>query len=148
MAVNIGANMLELNIKFPKIILKQNAPNLAPWIEPKVTYCFHMEKFPKKEHSIAEIKAQFFGHKHDANTDIYTDGSKTGNERVGPGLAILYEADKANNLFTTKNVKLCNKATILSAELEAIKTGLAKLFGQKNKTIYSDSKGALQSIMQ
>ena len=149
-AVNIGANMLELNIEFPKMILKQNTPKLAPWIEPKVKYCFHMENFPKKEHSIAEIKAQFFGHKHDANIDIYTDGSKTGNERVGAGLAILHEEDRAQNVFTTKNLKLCNKATILTAELGAITIGLADLFGQKNKTIaiYSDSKGALQSIMQ
>ena len=149
-AVKIGANLLELNIEIPKIILKQNTPQLAPWIEPKVKFCFQMENFPKKEISLAEIKAQFFEHKHDTNIDIYTDGSKTGNERVGAGLAILLEEDKPGNIFTTKGIKLCNKATILTAELEAIKTGLAGFLGARDKTlaIYSDSKGALQSIMQ
>ena len=46
--------------------------------------------------------------------------------------------------------KLCNKATILTAELQAISTGLSVFNGLNNKTIaiYSDSKGALQSIMQ
>jgi ribonuclease HI len=109
-----------------------------------------MENFPKKEIATSEIKAQFFGHKHDTDIDIYTEGSKTGNERVGAGLAILLEEDKPQNMFTTKGIKLNNKATILSAELEAIKTGLASFFGLRDKTlaIYSDSKGPLQSIMQ
>ena len=149
-AVKIGADMLDLKIDFPKIILKQNQPQLAPWIEPKVHFCFHMESFSKKETSRSEIKAHFLEHKHDTNIDIYTDGSKTGNERVGAGLAILLEADKPLNMFTTKSKKLCSKATILSAELEAIKIGLADFFGENDKTlaIYSDSKGSLQSIMQ
>ena len=53
-------------------------------------------------------------------------------------------------MFTTKSKKLCSKATILSAELEAIKIGLADFFGENDKTlaIYSDSKGSLQRIMQ
>ena len=83
--------MKELNIEFPKTILKLNTPQLAPWIEPKINFCFHMENFPKKETSISEIKSHFLSHKHDTNIDIYTDGSKTGNERVGAGLAILSE---------------------------------------------------------
>ena len=142
--------MLELDIKFPKNILKQNVPKLAPWIQPKITFCFHMESFPKKETSQTEIQAQFYRHKHETNIDIYTDGSKTGHESVGAGIAIMHEANKAHSTFHTKNIKLCNKSTILSAELEAIKTGLANLSGQKNTTltVYSDSKGALQSLMQ
>ena len=148
-AVNIGANMLELQIEFPKVIVKQYTPKLAPWIEPKVKYCFHMENFPKKELSCSIIKAHFSEHRHDTNIDIYTDGSKTRNERVGCGLAI-HNKDTPQNTFTTKGVKLCSKATILTAELEAIKTGLGLFSGKKDKTIavYSDSKGALQSIMQ
>ena len=93
-----------------------------------------MEPFAKKETSRSEIKAHFLEHKHDTNIDIYTDGSKTGNERVGAGLAILLEADKPLNMFTTKSKKLCSKATILSAELEAIKIGLADFFGENDKT--------------
>ena len=149
-AVKIGADMLELDINFPKNILKQNVPKLAPWIEPKITFCFQMENFPKKEISSTEIIAQFYRHKHETSIDVYTDGSKTGNESVGAGIAIMDEANRAHSTFSTQNAKLCNKSTILSAELEAIKTGLDKLFGQKNKTIaiYSDSKSALQSIMQ
>ena len=149
-AAKIGSNILELDINFPKNITKQNIPKLAPWIKPPINFCFHMEEFPKKDISTTEIKAQFLRHQHQTDIDIYTDGSKTKNERVGSGLAILYEADKPKNIFTTKATKLSNKATILTAELEAIKIGLQLFFGFRDKTIaiYSDSKGALQSIMQ
>ena len=68
--VKIQSDIKEINIEFLKTILKLNAPQLAPWIEPKINFCFHMENFPKKETSISEIKSHFFSHKHDSNIDI------------------------------------------------------------------------------
>ena len=149
-AIKTLDDMRELNIELPKNIYKLNTPLLAPWIEPKINFCFHMENYPKKQTSIPEIKSHFLSHKHDSNIDIYTDGSKTGNQKVGAGLAILLENDKPQGIFTEMGQKLCNKATILTAELQAISKGLTVFNGLNNKTIaiYSDSKGALQSIMQ
>lgn len=146
----IATDMLELNINLPKIILEQTIPKVPPWIVPKIEVCFEMEKFPKKVTPKVEITSEFLRHKHNSETDIYTDGSKTGNNNVGAGIAILFAINKPTYRFNKTRKKLCSKATILSAELTAISIGLNTIFGKSNKslTIYSDSKGALQSIMQ
>ena len=155
LAIKIGFDMQELQIDpGPKgpfgSILKQNVSKTPPWIIPKINVCFHMENFPKTNTPTPLIKAEFLKHKHDSNIDLYTDGSKIGHTGVGAGIAILLEINKTRNIFNQSGKTLCKQSTILSAELEAISMGLQVIAKSSNKTIavYSDSKGALQSILQ
>ena len=148
-AMKIRNDMKELNIKFPPI-LQQNISKTPPWIIPKINVCFEMEKFPKKHTPTQQIKTEFLRHKHDSYIDVYTDGSKSSSIGVGAGIAILLEHNKSQNIFNKTGVSLCNLSTILSAELKAISMGLTVIAKLCNKklTIYSDSKGALLTIMQ
>jgi ribonuclease HI len=142
--------MTDLNIvNFPPIS-QQNVPKTPPWILPKIEICFHMEHLPKKNTPTEQIQAEFLRHKHYSNIDVYTDGSKIGNKGVGAGIAILLEHNKVTNNFNKTGITLCSKSTILSAELKAISIGLDVIAKASNKTlaVYSDSKGALQSIAQ
>ena len=140
--------MKELKIEFPPI-LEQTVSKTPPWIMPTPNVCFEMENFPKNKTPTAQIKAEFHRHKHDSNIDIYTDGSKTGTG-VGAGIATLLEKNKLEGIYDEIAKPLSNNSTILSAELKAISIGLDCIAKDSDKTltIYSDSKGALQCIMQ
>ena len=120
----IATDMFELNINLPKIIIEQTIPKVPSWIIPKIEICFEMEKFPKKETPKIEIQSEFLSHKHNSEIDIYTDGSKTGNHNVGAGIAILFAVNKPTYRYNKARKKLCSKATILTAELTAIRIGL------------------------
>jgi ribonuclease HI len=150
LAMKIRYDMKELNIgDFPPI-LEQNVPKTPPWIIPKTEVCFHMENFPKNITPTSQIKAEFLKHKHNSKIDLYTDGSKTNNTAVGAGIALCLEINKPQNIFNQNGIALNSKSSILSAELKAISIGLDVIAKTSDKTlaVYSDSKGALQSIMQ
>ena len=144
-AIKIRLDMKELDIHFPPI-LEQHLSVIPPWIIPVTKTCFDMEKFPKNEIPSAEIVSEFLKHKHNSDIDIYTDGSKT-ELGVGSGLAV-YRTPNSRPKLACKPQS--SKATILSAELKAISYSLDSIYNLRktNCTIYSDSKGSLQSIQQ
>ena len=144
--MKIRLDMRELGIiRFPPVF-EQKTSVIPPWIMPEIKVCFEMENFPKKSTSNQEIISEFLKHKHNSHIDIYTDGSKT-DTGVGAGIAI---CKTANSVFRSIHKAQSSKATILTAELKAISMALHELEKQTNKScvIYSDSKGALQSIQQ
>ena len=146
--IKIKNDMAELKIKFPPI-LQHSVSRTPPWIIPEANVCFEMEKFSKKITPTREIISEFLKHKHKTDIDIYTDGSKT-DKGVGAGIAIKTKSNTTNWAFKKANIPQSNKATILSAELKAISIGLKVIEKSSNTTctVYSDSKGALQAIMQ
>ena len=148
LGMKIRTDMKQLNIKFPPI-LTQSVSKVPPWIIPKINICLELEKFPKKITPTRQLISEFLHHKHKTDIDIYTDGSKT-TAGVGAGIAIRTSSNLSNNLFSKSSKPLSSKASILSAELQAISWGLQTMAKLCNKscTVYSDSKGALQSIMQ
>ena len=146
-AIKIRYDMEELGIKFAPIF-EQRVSNMPPWLSPEIHVCFEMDNFTKKTIPIPEIKPTFFKHKHTTDMDIYTDGSKnTNNTKVGAGIAIRKHAE---GVFQSKYKAQSSKATILTAELNAINMALGELAKERGKTcaIYSDSKGALQTLQQ
>jgi ribonuclease HI len=111
-----------------------------------------MQKFPKKSSPSQEIIAEFWKHKHTSDIDIYTDGSRT-KTGVGAGIAICNNQRQRQagvKQFTEAKKPLNIKANILSAELTAISIALDYFSKLCNKTctIFTDSKGSLQSIRQ
>ena len=147
-AIKIRNDMAELNIQFPPI-LEQKVTKIPPWIIPKPNFCFEMEKYPKNYTPTVQVLSEFLDHRHNTDIDIYTDGSKT-NRGVGLGIAIRTTSNRTNNTFSKGKAALSSKSSILFAELKAINLGLNTLAKLSNKTctIYTDSKGSIQSIMQ
>ena len=145
----VRKDMLELNIHLPPI-LEQKTSNIPPWLIPPIKVCFHMENFPKRTTSDQQMICSFFEHKHQTNIDIYTDGSKT-TLGVGAGIAIRTSSRPAiSSCFSKGKKQLSSKSSILFAELAAINAGLDTIAKLSNTscTVYSDSKGAIQSIQQ
>ena len=137
--------MRQLEIILPPILI-QGVPKVPPWIIPKMEVCFDMENFPKNSVLATEIKSEFYKHKHNTDINIYTDGSKNSN---GVGAGISFHTS-CNQILKNGNKTLNRRSSILSAELKAISIGLQVIEKTCNKTctIYSDSKGSLQTIMQ
>ena len=146
----IKDDMDKLDIEYPlPPILEQTISKTPPWIIPEAKVCFEMENFPKSTTPTREVISEFLKHRHNTDIDIYTDGSKT-DTGVGAGIAIRTSSNRTNANFSTASKPQNTKSTILSAELKAISMGLDVLSKLSNKTcsVYSDSKGALQSILQ
>lgn len=137
--------MSDLKIQLPVITL-QGPLAVPPWIVPETTICFKLAEHLKHSTPIVEFKQYFVQHKHESKIDFYTDGSKTIGG-TGAGIAI---HSRNFNAYSKCKVKLNNRASILSAELQGIKTALDALINIKNTTctIYTDSKSALQTIQQ
>ena len=147
-AMKIRYDIQELKIHFPPI-LEQHVSKIPPWIIPHINVCLELEKFPKNTTLPATLVSEFLIHKHDTDIDIYTDGSKT-DSGAGVGIAIRTESNRTNNRYYTIKKQQSIQSSILSAELKAISISLDFLenFSNKSCTIYSDSKGSLQSISQ
>ena len=141
----IRTDTRQLEIIIPPI-LTQGVPKVPPWIIPKIEVCFDMQNFPKNSVLATEIRSEFYKHKHNTDIDIYTDGSKN-NNGVGAGISF---HTSCNQILKNGNKTLNRRSSILSAELKAISIGLQVIEKTCNKTctIYSDSKGSLQTIMQ
>ena len=145
----VREHMLELKIHLPPI-LEQKTSNIPPWLIPPIKVCFHMGNFPKATTSHQQLITSFFEHKHQTNIDIYTDGSKT-TSGVGAGIAIRTSSRPAiSTCFSKGKKQLSSKSSILFAELVAINAGLDTIARLSNTscTVYSDSKGAIQSIQK
>ena len=129
----------------PKIIIKRT-PFFPPWFIPNLDICFELNKKQKKTFTPEELKLSFHLHRHESRTDIFTDGSKT-TVGTGAGVAIYSRLHDEYNCY---KVKLNKLASVYTAELEAIKSGLQSIQYTKNTscTIYSDSKSSLLALNQ
>ena len=137
--------LTEFEIGTPKIIVHKPL-GIPPWFIPNIEVCFHLNETSKSSFSIEALKQKFYSHKHSSRIDIYTDGSKT-DVGTGAGVAIYNSSDES---VIKWKIKLNKLASVYSAELEAIKSGLTSLLRVKNTscTLYSDSKSALQALSQ
>ena len=131
----------KMNIDLPYITLLKES-TLGPWETKPPEICTYLTKYEKASTQAEEFIHHFHEHKHDANIEIYTDGSKN-DKGVGAGVSIYYERN--NNSIRRK---LHNYGSIFTAELYAIKLALLRLKTSYNLscTIYSDSLSAIQAI--
>ena len=133
----------QYNIFLPQIE-ELTTDRQGPWVMNNLKVCFYLAKYPKATTSVEEYIQYFGDHKHEAQVELYTDGSK-GPQGVGAAAAILIEGD--NTKF--RQVHLNNMASVHTAELVAINTALKALrYGTYgcDCVIYSDSRSALQTL--
>ena len=104
--------------------------------------------FVKHESSNEEKKQLFYEHKHKYRISMYTDGSKK--ERgTGAGVVVFSNSEKSDE-YTSYKLKLHKQASVFSAELVALEAAINSIKYTKSTscTIYSDSKSALQAILE
>ena len=132
----------EIDLEPPEIKIYR-AYNVPPWKLPKLQVCLELASFPKGDTS-AEVFRQVFGeHKHVADVQIYTDGSKM-QGKAGSGVSI-----QGMDLDKEVSEPLGQFASVFTAELVAIRIALVNL-RQKNNlkvVLYSDSRSALQALL-
>ena len=131
----------ELDIVIPTITPFYQC-NLGPWEIPKIVACLELAQHSKKETSEEIYRNHFQEHRHTADIEIYTDGSK-GETGVGAGVVVIKGDHREEYSY-----KLNNMASVFTAELMAIKVGLSNVvkYSNKNCVLYSDSMSSLQAI--
>ena len=129
------------NINIPKITPFYQC-RLGPWeiIKPKI--CIELTIHGKSQTNPIAYQKYFHEHKHTAEIEIYTDGSK-GELGVGAGVLVKNGEDMEENAQKLKDI-----ASVFTAEMLAIEIGLKILRKYNNKrcVVYSDSLSALQAI--
>ena len=123
--------------------------DIPPWWLPCLDICFHLEYITKKAMNDVTIGQLFREHKHDADIEIYTDGSKRCNfgsrtkGKVGAGVYI-----KGCRINKQLKERLGDFASVFTAELVAIRIALIELREIRNHScvLYSDSRSALQAL--
>ena len=129
-------------------ILKLKPLSIPPWLIPKIDICFKMCEKSKSEFTNEELKQSFYKHKHFSRITMYTDGSKSING-TGAGVVVVRKCD-GNSLYEPYKIKINKLASVFSAELVAIENAVNSVSKTKDTSvvIYSDSKSALQAILQ
>ena len=131
----------DLNINYDTL-MTENPFETPPWRN-DVRCCRELWKMTKKDNLSADLRARAIEHieqKHDEETNIYTDGSKS---EAGTGFAMVHR----DNTITHK---IDSRATIFTAEMYAILTAVQSLNQMNGNewTIMSDSRSAIQAIMR
>lgn len=131
----------ELVIHFPKITPFYQCA-LGPWEFPQISVCMELASQSKRDTSDEVYWNLFQAHKHIADIEVYTDGSK-GEAGVGAGVIVIKDGSQEEY-----SQKLNDLASVFTAELLAIKMGLERIERYHNKTciLYSDSMSSLQAI--
>ena len=131
-----------MEIDFPHVDLLVES-SLGPWERPKAAVCMELGVHIKATTSPREYMQYFLRHRHNADVELYTDGSK-GSLGVGAGVAIM--STESRNAQIRR--KLHPSASIFTAELYAIKTALISLKISRNVScvVYTDSRSAVQAI--
>jgi ribonuclease HI len=133
---------LEYGISYPNISLIRES-ELGPWDFLKPTVCMALAEYSKKTTSSEEYQQRFLDHVHNAEVQIYTDGSKS-TQGVGAGVVTRHTGQREQIVGR----RMHSSASIFSAELYAIKLALQSLKGKRRITcaIYIDSRSAIQAI--
>ena len=113
-----------------------------PWTFGKINICLYLTRFIKSNTADAIFQQEFRNHKHKADIEIFTDGSKK-LDKVGAGIII-----KNGESIERIPLRIQDHSSVFIAELFAIR---AAVFCIKDRTnlsccIFSDSKSALQAI--
>ena len=139
---SVRQTISKLKVDVPTVALLTESV-LGPWERKSPTICLHLSQFSKETTTDAEFLCSFLEHKHHADVDIYTDGSKS-STAVGAGVVI---SSKETGTSKIKR-RLHITASIFTAELYAIKLALLSLKTSRNisSTIYTDSLSAAQAI--
>ena len=133
----------DVNISIPKIT-KLRLYVSPPWTLEKLNICLYLAKFPKSETLPVVFQQEFYAHKHTAQVEVYTDGSKI-NEKVGSGFVVVEEG-KSDKKFS---LRIHDNSSVFIAELFAIRAAIEYLrskFSKVSCQIYSDSRSALQAL--
>jgi ribonuclease HI/exonuclease III len=131
----------ELEVQMPTVELLRES-NYGPWEFPEPDICLNMAEMTKSDTSPEQYRQQFHAHKHIADMDIFTDGSKS-SEGVGAGIVIM-EGSRPQRIGR----RLDPMASVFTAEIVAIKSALNLLvpYTDISTVIYSDSKSVLEAI--
>ena len=115
----------------------------GPWNSTSVNTCLALSKVQKEHREEQEWVQIFLQHKHEAEIEVYTDGSKV-EEEVGAACIIM----KNNKVIANILRKLPSQATVFTAELTAIKIAITFIKQNKitNSAIYTDSLSAVLAI--
>lgn len=132
----------EYQVQYPNISLLRES-YLGPWELPVINACLDLAKYPKKSTSVEEFQQRFLEHRHLADIQIYTDGSKSAG---GVGAGLLTQARLERDHVVGR--RMHESASIFSAELYAIKLALQSLRCRRKIScaIYVDSRSAIQAI--
>ena len=130
-----------LGVTLPRIEPMHHC-SLGPWQIPKAQCCLALTSHSKNETSAEVYWNLFQSHKHLADIEIYTDGSK-GEDGVGAAAIIVKGSQRVE---LTK--KLHDISSIFTAELLAIEISLKniKRFKDKACVLYTDSLSSIQAI--
>ena len=138
----VRKSCIELDLQKPSI-KRLRSYNIPPWQMSRLDVCFELGKHAKLD--TEEVFRQIFReHQHEADIQVYTDGSKK-DEKVGAGVCI--QGDGVNMEISEP---LGEFASVFTAELVAIRIALVNL-RDKNRVsvvIYSDSRSALQALLR
>ena len=132
----------EYRVSYPNISLIREC-ELGPWELPTPDICMALAEFPKKSTTVEEFQQRFLEHRHHADIQIYTDGSKSAD---GVGSGLFTRANRERDHVTGR--RMHESASIFTAELYAIKLALQSLRCRRRITvvIYVDSRSAIQAI--
>ena len=145
MPVSLGYKVRSLSghykIDYPNISLLRES-KLGPWELPSPEVCMSLAGYLKSETSPEVYQQVFQSHRHEADVEIYTDGSKC-KEGVGSGVVTM-----TGRRYHGMGRRLHNTASVYSAELYAIQLALQSLKFRRDVVcvLYSDSRSALQAI--
>ena len=134
----------ELGLENPGI-MPFRAYTVPPWRLDRIHVCFDLGLL-SKGNTNADVFRQYFGeHRHGADVEIYTDGSKM-NGKVGSGVYVC-----GGGLNAEISRRLGDYASVFTAELVAIRVALVNLRGSGRDNLrcalYSDSRSALQALL-
>jgi ribonuclease HI len=134
----------DLGLELPVVSLLQES-RLGPWDHPPFEVCMALASLLKANTCEEQYLQSFGDHRHVADMEIYTDGSK-GEAGVGAGFG--KKENLPGNGFSGR--RLHAMASVFTAELWAIKLALISLKAYDNRScvIYSDSRSSLQAIQR
>ena len=144
--VSLGYSVRQLQksmkISFPDMQMLVES-SLGPWERPGPRVCLELGLNCKNDTSDVEYYQAFMQHRHTADVEVYTDGSKS-EKGVGAGVSIKQTRCRDRQFKR----RLHESASIFTAELYAIKVALMSLKPscKISCVIYTDSRSALQAL--
>ena len=137
----IRRSIEELEMEIPEITRLQESV-YGPWQFREPSVCLQMAEMSKAATNPEQYRQCFLAHKHKADIEIYTDGSKSPNG-VGSGV-VIYEGYRVQKIGR----RLQPIASVFTAEMVAIKSALTILTTCTDTliSVYSDSKSSLEAI--
>ena len=144
LGIRVRQYVRDLGLEIPPIS-RFSIGNVPPWDYPEFEVCMALSAMNKSDTNPEEYLQCFLEHKHIADIELYTDGSKDVNG-VGAGFGSLDNRHRGRFLQR----RLHSLSSVFAAELYAIRSVLmlARIHQHRSIVIYSDSRSALQAIQR